>query len=35
MSDVKNNASKCKNCCESEKKAIMSAKFAHELKMFL
>lgn len=32
MSYENNNISKCKFCGESEKKAIMSAKFAHELK---
>jgi len=32
MSDANNSVTKCKNCCESEKKAVMSAKFAHELK---
>jgi CheY-like chemotaxis protein len=32
MFNEKNNSSKCKNCSISEKKAIMSAKFAHELK---
>ena len=32
MSNVNNNVTKCKNCYDSEKKAVMSAKFAHELK---
>ena len=32
MLDEKNNSSKCKLCNEAQKKAIMSAKFAHELK---
>ena len=32
MFDENNNSSKCRFCSKSEKKAIMSAKFAHELK---
>ena len=32
MYDGKNNSSKCKLCYDAQKKAIMSAKFAHELK---
>ena len=32
MIDENDNSSKCKLCSQSEKKAIMSAKFAHELK---